>query len=111
MCAQLVQCDIVVNTISKGSACSIINKHGDYAAAGLPVLNTQECDEYRELVEEYQMGLNCKNSDAVDLAEKMEVIITDENLRKSMGKNARRCAEEKFDREKSYKKLIRCIDW
>lgn len=109
MCAQLVQCDIVVNPIVKGSAASIINKHGDYASSGLPVLNTQESSEYRELVEEYNMGLNCNNGDAADLAKKCERLIADDNLRKTMGKNARRCAEERFDRKNSYLELLSCI--
>lgn len=109
MCAQLVQCDIVVNPIVKGSAASIINKHGDYASSGLPVLNTQDSPEYRELIEAYHMGLNCVNGNAEDLAEKLQVLIEDKNLRIEMGRNARRCAEEKFNRQRSYKELIDCI--
>lgn len=109
MCAQLVQCDIVVNPIVKGSAASIINKHGDYASAGLPVLNTQESLEYRNLIENYNMGINCKNGDAEDLAEKLKLLIENKELRIKMGKNARRCAEEKFDRKNSYLELIKCV--
>lgn len=36
MVGLLCVCDIAVNPISKGAAQSIINKHSDYAAAGLP---------------------------------------------------------------------------
>lgn len=109
MCAQLVQCDIVVNPIVKGSAASIINKHGDYASAGLPVLNTQNSSEYRELVDQYHMGFNCSNGNAKDLAEKLQILIGDKALRQEMGRNARQCAEEKFDRRNSYKELIKTI--
>lgn len=109
MCAQLSECDIVVNPIKKGSAASIINKHGDYAASGLPVVNSQDSQEYRDLVEQYQMGLNCNNEDANDMAEKLEKLILDEALRGEMGKNARRCAEERFDRKNSYCEIIDCI--
>lgn len=109
MCSQLVQCDIVVNPIVAGSAASIINKHGDYASSGLPVLNTQDSPEYRELVDQYHMGLNCINGNAEDLAEKLQILIKDKNLRKDMGRNARRCAEEKFDRRNSYKELVNTI--
>lgn len=105
----LCHCDIAVNPIKKGAAQSMINKHMDYAMAGLPVLNTQENKEYRSLIDSYQMGLNCKNSDAGDLAEKMRYLIQDSNLRKTMGNNARRCAEERFDRGKSYKILASLI--
>lgn len=41
--------DLTVNPIMKGAAQSIINKVGDYAAAGKPVINTQECEEYRSV--------------------------------------------------------------
>lgn len=109
MCGWLTSCDIVVNPIVAGSAASIINKHGDYASAGRPVLNTQDSSEYRALVTEYQMGFNCRNSDASDLAKKLSLLITDPTLRLMMGNNARRCAEEKFDREKTYKELVDCI--
>lgn len=109
MCAQLVQCDIVVNPIVKGSAASIINKHGDYASSGKPVLNTQDSPDYRNLIDEYQMGLNCRNGDSSDLADKMKILIRNPALREQMGKNARRCAEERFDRDYTYRQLIDCI--
>ena len=63
MCGILKKCDITVNPISHGAAQSIINKHADYATSGLPVINTQENQEYRDLVDKYQMGFNCRNND------------------------------------------------
>lgn len=110
MCAQLNECDIVVNPIKHGSAATIINKHGDYAASGLPVVNSQESEEYRKLVDEYKMGLNCKNEDAQDMADKLEMLILDKEMRLQMGKNARKCATEKFDRFITYKKIIDLIE-
>ncbi len=80
--------------------------HGDYASGGLPVVSTQENEEYRALVEAYNMGCNCKNNDAVDLANKNERLITDKKLREQMGTNAWRCVGEKFDRKNSYIALI-----
>ena len=109
MCSLLCKCDITVNPITKGAAQSIINKHADYAASGLPVLNTQECEEYRNLVEEYNMGFNCINNDAYDLAMKIELLMNDEVRRLNMGKNARKCAEERFDREYSYQEIVDLI--
>lgn len=78
----LQACDIAVNPISSGAAQSIFNKHADYAAACLPVINTQENLEYRNQVNDYQMGLNCKNNNSIDLADKISVLIKDANLRK-----------------------------
>lgn len=106
MCSLLSTCDITVNPIAHMAAQSIINKHADYAASGLPVVSTQESDEYRKLIEQYRMGFNCRNNDSADLAEKIKRLVEDEKLRKEMGKNSRRCAEERFDRAVCYKRLI-----
>ncbi|OLS38882.1 hypothetical protein BTR22_04315 [Alkalihalophilus pseudofirmus] len=105
----LQQCDIAVNPISQGAAQSIINKHGDYAAAGLPVLNTQESTEYRNLVDEYQMGFNCKSNDPEDLANKLLQLYDDLSLRESMGNNSRKLAEDKFNRIITYEKIVNAI--
>ena len=109
MCGWLKCCDIVVNPIAASSAATIINKHSDYAASGLPVINTQESPEYRQLIEEYDMGFNCKNGDPDDLAEKIKLLISDEELRQRMGLNARRCAQEKFDRASTYEDITQII--
>lgn len=109
MCSVLNKCDIVVNPILHGAAQSIINKHSDYAASGLPVVSTQECAEYRNLVDKYQMGYNCINGNAQDLADKIYKLVIDEKLRLTMGKNARCCAEEKFDRKNTYSKIYDLI--
>lgn len=105
----LTACDIAVNPISKGSMGSIINKHGDYAAASLPVINTQECIEYRDLVDEYQMGLNCENSNPQELAKKLIIIYKNKELRRRMAINSRKLAINKFDRKKTYKKIVELI--
>lgn len=109
MCSLLCACDITVNPITHMAAQSIINKHADYAASGLSVISTQESDEYRKLVEDYQMGFNCENNDADDLSEKIALLIENPELRKRMGVNARRCAEERFDRSYSYRFLCESI--
>lgn len=109
MCSIIKMCDITVNPIVHNAAASIINKHADYAASGLPVINTQESEEYRSLIDTYQMGFNCKNNDANDLADKIRILISDPLLRKKMGMNARKCAEEKFDRKNTYPRLISLI--
>lgn len=109
MCGRLSACDISVNPIVPGAAGSIINKHGDYAACGRPVVSTQECQEYRDLVDEYRMGFNCACGDAASLADALEQLIQNPTLRKEMGENARRCAEERFDREHSYQKIVELI--
>lgn len=109
MCGWLARCDIAVNPIIHNAAQSIINKHGDYASASLPVINTQENEEYRNLVERYHMGFNCENGRPEDFAEKLKTLIENEQLRIEMGKGARKCAEERFDRRNTYKALTSAI--
>lgn len=106
----LCACDIAVNPIKAKSAGSIINKVADYAAAGLPVINTQECEEYRNLVENYKIGFNCENNNANDLAEKIKILCSDEKLRKEYGNNNRKLAEEKFNRSKTYEKIVELVE-
>lgn len=109
MVATLCTCDIAINPIVKGAAQSIINKHGDYAAAGIPVINSQECTEYRNLVETFDMGLNVECENPYDMAEKIACLIDDE-LRARLGHGARMCAEAKFNRACSYSKILEAIE-
>lgn len=106
MCSLLSVCDITINPIAHMAAQSIINKHADYAASGKPVVSTQENGEYQKLISTYQMGYNCNNNDSADLAEKIKILTEDQALRQMMGVNARRCAEENFDRKETYKLLV-----
>ena len=102
MCGLLASCDACVNPISKGAAQSIINKHGDYAATGLPVINTQSNPEYRELIDIYKCGINCECANSEQLAEAILYIMNTSDERTIMGTNARNFAEECFDRRYSY---------
>jgi glycosyltransferase involved in cell wall biosynthesis len=104
----LCACDIAVNPIAKNAAQSIINKVADYAAAGLPVVNTQQNAEYRGLVSAYRAGINC-NGDPAEIASALHSLIRDPKLRREYGANNRRLAEERFDRGKTYKKIIDLI--
>ncbi len=110
MVKRLCNSDIAINPIRKKSAASIINKVGDYAAAGLPVINTQESLEYRKLVEEYNIGFNVENNKPEQMADKILKLYNDKKLRDSFGKNNRKLAEEKFDRRKSYLKIKELIE-
>lgn len=105
MCSLLSICDINVNPISHLAAQSIINKHADYAASGNPVVSTQENEEYISLVDEYKMGINCRNNDSYMMAMSILRLVKDSNLRNKMGNNARKCAQERFDRKHTYKRL------
>lgn len=107
MCGILASCDVCVNPISKGAAQSIINKHADYAASGLPVINTQENSEYRALVERYACGINCECSNVNQVEKAIARLYDDKEERIRMGARARKMAEDLFDREKSYVNIQR----
>lgn len=109
MVKRLCRCDIAVNPIDKNSAASIINKHGDYAAAGIPVVNTQKSLEYRRLLELYKAGLNCNLGDTKDLANNLLFLIKSKEARLQMGKNHRRLAEERFNRNVTYRRIINIL--
>lgn len=110
MVARLKKCDLAVNPIIKGAAQSIINKVGDYAAASLPVINTQSSKEYSTLVKKYYIGYNCNPNDAYDVAEHIKKLLLNPSLRKQMGINNRKLAEKKFNRVYTYNKIIEIVE-
>lgn len=110
MCYRLSRCHVAINALVKRAAQSIINKHGDYAMASIPVLSTQEPGEYSRLVQKYNMGFNCETENAAALSEKIIELYNNQKLREKMGKNAAKCAKECFDRKTTYKKIIDIIE-
>ncbi len=101
--------DVVVNCITKGAAQSITNKIGDYALSGLPVINTQESDEYRAMVEKYQCGINCECGNSEQVADAIEKLVNDRNLCKLMGYNSSVLGRELFDRRHTYLQIVNMI--
>lgn len=109
MLAELRAADIAVNPIVAGSMGSVLNKAGDYGAAALPVINTQESPEYRDLLERYDAGRNCANGSTSDVANAIRELVDNPDLRSQMGHNGRRMAEELFDRDKTYDALAQTL--
>lgn len=105
----LSRCDIALNPIRKGAAQSVINKHMDYAMAGLPVISTQENAEYRNLIKTYECGINCDCGDANQVAEAIKILVENSNQREEMGKNSRKMGEVLFDRKTAYKQIMELI--
>lgn len=77
---------------------------------GLPVISTQECEEYKKLVDDYQIGCNVENDDIEEIAYRIEFLYKNEEFRKSLGRNNRILAEEKFDRRVTYKEIVKLIE-
>lgn len=110
MAGLLSSCDIAINPIVKGSVASIINKVGDYAQAGIPVINTQESPEYRSLVESYGCGLNCECGNPESIAESIGKLASNAELREKMGNASSRLSGDKFDRRTTYWKIIEAVE-
>lgn len=105
----LAKCDIAVNPIAHNAAQSIINKVGDYAAAGLPVVSTQECQEYRDFVEKRNIGFHCENGNIEAMKTSILKLFENAVLRKNMGGNNRALAEALFDRSQSYQTMLNLL--
>ena len=78
----------------------------DYAAAGIPVINTQNNKEYRELLEQYEAGTNVENGNTEELANAILQYYQNDEYKKIVGKNEKKMFDEMFDRRKIYPKLI-----
>ena len=50
--------DYGINPINPRSVASVINKVGDYASVGLPVINTQHCIEYINILRDTNSGVS-----------------------------------------------------
>lgn len=102
MMGTLMKCELAVNPIVGDSVASIINKVSDYAMAAVPVINTQNSEEYRGLLEKYNCGLNCINGDSGSVAQAIKKLYDNKELRIEMGVNAKKLGKECFDRQKTY---------
>ena len=106
----LVRSDIAANAISKGAQQSITNKIGDYVAAGLPILSSSLNREFSDIVTNRKIGYNYAPEDVATLAELIESLYKDSELRGIFGSNARNLAEEKFDRRTSYQEIYSVVE-
>jgi glycosyltransferase involved in cell wall biosynthesis len=107
---QLEKCDIAVNSFYPKATQSIINKHGDYALARLPVVSNQNCDEYSSLLLEYDAGLVVPCNDPDSFAEAILLLARDSELRKRLSNGSYKMGLSKFDRDKTYPELIEWIE-
>lgn len=102
MAAYLSKSDITVNSFVKSAPQSIVNKVGDYLAAGKPMINTLSSPEFRKKVETDGFGVNVEAENVSAMVMAIKNIYEDHNAYKKMEKNARKIAEEQFDRKRAY---------
>lgn len=109
MAAYLKASDILVNSFVKKAPQSIVTKIGDYLAAGKPMINTCMSPEFRAKVETDGFGINIMPEDAQILADAVWELHEDKERCAEMGKQARRIAQEQFDRPVAYRKIEEMI--
>ncbi len=101
--------DIALNAIRGKALQTITNKFGDYVSAGLPILNCCQSKEVLNLIENRKLGLNYIPENPESLKEKILEILKDKERLREYSKNCKKFAEEKFDRKKSYKIILKKI--
>lgn len=107
----LSKSDAVINAIKKKAPQSITNKIGDYLSSGKPVLNGSLNIEFLEMVKEYEFGINYTPENINSMANAIkELVLMNEDKRNIMGKNGRLLAEQKFDRKKTYPKIVGLVE-
>ena len=106
MTAYVVKSDVLVNSFAKEAPQSIVNKIGDYLAAGKPMVNTLENEEMCKLVDDYGFGVNVPAEDPEKLA---DAIVRSKKWG-SQGEKARKLAEIRFDRKTSYLEIVELLE-
>ena len=86
-----------------------MNKVGDYLAAGKPMINTLENRECCTLISKNNVGINVSAEEPNKLAKAIEILYSSKEKCDEMGSNARRLAENKFDRETSYREIMNLV--
>ncbi len=110
MAAILRKSDLLINSFRKDAPQSIVNKVGDYLAAGKPMVNTLNNAHFRNLVRRYEVGINVEPGNPFLLAENIYSLLKDEQTRIAMGINARHLASSEFDRKYSYSRIPELAD-
>lgn len=110
MAAVLAASDVVVNSFIKKAPQSIVNKVGDYLASGKPMINTLGNPVFCRLVESNKVGINTEAEDKEKLKDTVLRLYSDKKLTEELGENARRFAEERFDRSKIYPRIVAFVE-
>lgn len=110
MAAYLSKSDMTINSVKRRASQSIINKVADYFAAGVPCLNGSMCQEMRDLIDNYKVGLNFEPENVQSLVDAILKINSDKEMAQIYGQNAKKLAKEKFDRSVTYHQIIHLLD-
>lgn len=95
--------DYGINPINPNSVASIINKVGDYASVGLPVINTQQCTEYINILRETNSGISLLTGNPYEIVEFLL------NQKDHNEYEFNRNPIQLFNRKDNYEKIIELI--
>lgn len=101
--------DVALNPIVAASEASIINKHGDYFAAGIPVVNNQTSRELSDLLFAWDAGVTCAPDSPEAMSLMLRDLVSSAEVRHRLGAGARRLAESLFDRRRTYAEIVRMV--
>lgn len=110
MAAYLSKSDVTINSFVKGAPQSIVNKVGDYLAAGAAMINTLENDEFVRMIEHGKWGINVSPEDVKALSDAIEWLYSHPQTCQEMGIAARAYGEKYFSVAKSYQAIIEMIE-
>jgi glycosyltransferase involved in cell wall biosynthesis len=85
------------------------NKFFDFLAAGLPIV-INYAGWQAQVLRQNECGLASEPGDAKGLAVAIAQLAADEGLRRKMGNNARRLAEERFSRDDLARQLLHVLE-
>ena len=74
------------------------------------MLNGCACQEQRDMVDEYKVGLNYEPENVESLVEAIIYLLEHPDKCIEFGLNAKKLALEKFDRKNSYLEILKRID-
>ena len=107
--ATLAASDVALNAWHPGTEVAFPNRAFEFMAAGVALVNTLG-GEFGELVASQGIGLNCPAGSVAGMADAVRLLLGDGDLRGRMGRNARRLAEERFDRKHEYEGYLRLCE-
>jgi glycosyltransferase involved in cell wall biosynthesis len=104
---QILSCsDLAVNPIVGDSVASLINKVADYAACGIPTLNTQNCQEYIDALDGTHSGMTVPDGMTDLFADTLSLLARNPGLLQSYKKNVPALANQFFSRKNSNQKIV-----
>ena len=110
MCEVLFDCDVGLNPIIATSVSSLINKVADYAACGVPVINTQQSAEYRSLLANYEAGWNIWPKDVIALQKALVFALKHPEQLIKAKQGALSLAVNELNRADSQRKMLGLIE-